>query len=190
MAVAADVLCGARDGSAELAGYGPVPGIVARRIAAESEWTSVVTEGRAGGVVKRSKTYRPSPSLVSAVIDRDVTCTFPGCRISAPRCDIDHIEPFRKDPRAEDQTLLDNLQPLCRHHHRLKTHGRWLPTRDAATGVTTWHSAMGFTYTREASLPEPDFPSLDRNPRPRRDAHGLALRAAVPDAGPRPQSPR
>jgi hypothetical protein len=188
--VAADVLCGARDGSAELVGYGLVPGVVARRIAAESEWTTVVTEGRTGVVLQRSKAYRPSPSLVGAVIDRDVTCTFPGCRIPAPRCDIDHVEPFRKDRPAEDQTRLDNLQPLCRHHHRLKTHGQWFPTRDAVTGVTTWRSAMGFAYTRDASLPEPDFPPLDRNPRPRRDAHSDALRAAFPDTGGLPQSSR
>jgi hypothetical protein len=188
--VAADVLFGVRDGSAELAGYGPVPGIVARHLAAESEWTTVAVSEGVGGPMERSKSYRPSPSLVGAVVDRDVTCTFPGCRIPAPRCDIDHIEPFRKDRPAEDQTRLDNLQPLCRHHHRLKTHGRWLPTRDAVTGVTTWRSAMGFTYTRDASLPEPNFPPLDRNPRPRRDAHSDALRTAFADVGGLPQSSR
>jgi len=45
-------------------------------------------------------------------------------------------------------TADDNLAPLCRHHHRLKTHGRWVYTRlDEATFL--WRSPHGLSFVRD-----------------------------------------
>lgn len=93
--------------------------------------------------------YRPSAALVDDVLTRDRTCTFPGCRVPAMRCDLDHIEPFDPTLPAEDQTVGTNLHALCRHHHNLKTHGGWRVERDEATGRTLWTAPTGHEYVRE-----------------------------------------
>lgn len=68
-------LCGASD---TLAGYGPVPAALARQIAAEATWTFLAVDHRSGQVHDRSsRTYRPSAAVARAVLDRDITCTFP-----------------------------------------------------------------------------------------------------------------
>ncbi|MBF4769183.1 HNH endonuclease [Nocardioides agariphilus] len=58
---------------------------------------------------------------------RDPVCVFPGCTRASRDCDLDHIEAYL--PIAEGgppgQTHPDNLAPLCRRHHRVKTHARW-----------------------------------------------------------------
>ena len=159
---AASTLLGLDEAPAALAGYGPIPASMARKIAAGSTWRAVLTDDGTGELVARSSTtYRPSPSVAGWVVDRDVTCTFPGCRVPAQRCDIDHIRPFDDRQPAVDQTTAENLHALCRHHHRLKTHGRWRPVRDASTGRTHWESGTGHRYTRD---PVPTDPT-DRPPR-------------------------
>ncbi|GGB99369.1 HNH endonuclease signature motif containing protein [Cellulomonas carbonis] len=165
-------LCGDTDTSAELAGYGPVPASVARAIAAEASWTFLAVDARSGQVVDRSaSSYRPSAAVTRAVVDRDVTCTFPGCRVPAPRCDLDHTVPF--DPRrpAADQTTTANLAALCRHHHRLKTHARWTPVHDRTTGTTTWTTPDGVTYSRDpVPVPFEQHPLPQPSRRPTQDA--------------------
>lgn len=98
--------------------------------------------------------YRPLAALADDVLARDRTCTFPGCRVPAMRCDLDHIEPFDPTMPAEDQTVGTNLHALCRHHHNLKTHGGWRVERDEATGRTLWTAPTGHEYAREP-LPAP-----------------------------------
>jgi hypothetical protein len=50
------------------------------------------------------------------------------------------------------QTRADNLQPLCRKHHLLKTHAGWGVVRDPETGVTTWTTPTGRTHTRPPTV--------------------------------------
>lgn len=159
-------LVGADDAPAELAGYGPVPAAVARTIAQEARWRFVAVDPRTGEVVDRSTdSYRPSAEVVDAIIDRDVTCTFPGCHVDARRCDLDHTDPFRDDRPAAEQTRTTNLAALCRHHHRMKTHGGWTPRRDPATGVTSWTSRSGCRYTRDpVPVPLTSEPPLPPHP--------------------------
>lgn len=156
-------LLGLRDDPAVLAGYGPIGAQMAREVAAQGAWTFTLIDPRSGEVLERaSKGYRPSPSVLAAVVDRAPTCTFPGCGVAASWCDIDHIAPYDHDRPGEEQTRTDGLHPLCRHHHVMKTHGRWTPQRDPATGVTTWHSRTGQVYTRDpvAAPFEPGPPGL------------------------------
>jgi len=52
------------------------------------------------------------------------TCVFPHCTRPARGCDLDHVDEY---VRADDggppgQTSTTNLAPLCRRHHRVKTH--------------------------------------------------------------------
>ena len=74
------------------------------------------------------------------------TCVFPWCTRSARRCDSDHIEPYD----SGGTTSSDNIAPLCRRHHRLKTHGGWRYARIEA-GSYVWTSPHGYTYLRDQS---------------------------------------
>lgn len=60
----------------------------------------------------------PPPRLRTALQFRDGVCVADGCRTPAERCDIDHIVPW-----PHGGTHAENLQVLCRRHHRLKTAG-------------------------------------------------------------------
>jgi len=62
------------------------------------------------------KTRIIPPALRRAVIARDRHCRHPGCRRPAKWCDLDHKVPWSQG----GTTTLDNLQLLCRYHHRLK----------------------------------------------------------------------
>src|SRR5690606_31169543 len=71
--------------------------------------------------------HDPPEWMREAMILRDPTCVFPGCVISARRADADHIVPYipLDEGGPPGQTCLANLAPLCRSHHRLKTHRGW-----------------------------------------------------------------
>ncbi|MDP3968274.1 MAG: HNH endonuclease signature motif containing protein, partial [Nocardioides sp.] len=81
--------------------------------------------------------HDPPEWMRELVILRDRTCVFPGCRTSARRSDLDHIEPYvpPDDGGPPGQTRPENLAALCRRHHRLKTHGGWTYRR-AGEGYT------------------------------------------------------
>ncbi|WP_299058371.1 HNH endonuclease signature motif containing protein [uncultured Nocardioides sp.] len=72
---------------------------------------------------------------------RDRHCVFPHCTRPATSCDLDHVRAYA----AGGTTCAANLAPLCRFHHRLKTHGRWrYEVLDA--GLFRWHDPWGQTY--------------------------------------------
>ncbi len=74
---------------------------------------------------------------------RDHTCVFPWCTRPARTCDKDHVH-----PRARNgPTCTCNIAPLCRHHHRLKTHTPWTYTT-LDPGTYLWTSPHGHTYLR------------------------------------------
>lgn len=63
--------------------------------------------------------YEVPAALAEQLALRDRTCVFPHCTRDARSCDQDHIEPHARG----GPTASHNLAPLCRSHHRLKTHG-------------------------------------------------------------------
>jgi hypothetical protein len=67
-------------------------------------------------------------------------CVFPGCHRPSRGKDIDHITAW---PRGRSESR--NLAPLCRFHHRLKTHAGWTYTRTGPR-TFTWTSPLGHTY--------------------------------------------
>ncbi|GAA1932883.1 HNH endonuclease signature motif containing protein [Nocardioides hwasunensis] len=87
------------------------------------------------------------------VILRDRTCVFPWCSRPARACDIDHIIAFDHEADADGRpqtgpTTTSNLAPLCRTHHRLKTHTGWR-YRMVEPGVFEWTSPHEHRYRRD-----------------------------------------
>jgi hypothetical protein len=88
--------------------------------------------------------HEPPEAMAWFVRLRDPVCVFPGCTRSSSRCDLDHIEAYvdPDDGGPPGQTHPDNLAPLCRHHHRVKTHGGWTYHRLPDVGYR-WTSPTG-----------------------------------------------
>jgi hypothetical protein len=90
------------------------------------------------------KGYRPSAELAEFVRMRDLFCRFPGCDISAERCDIDHARPWPLGP-----THASNLNCKCRKHHLMKTFwtgiGGWSDIQ-LPDGTLIWTSPSGTRY--------------------------------------------
>jgi hypothetical protein len=85
--------------------------------------------------------YDVPASMAEQVDLRDRHCVFPWCTRPAKNCDKDHVVPHA----VGDATCACNLAPLCRRHHRLKTHGRWryLPLKP---GTYLWTSPHGYQH--------------------------------------------
>ncbi len=91
--------------------------------------------------------HDPPTWMREAAILRDQHCVFPGCRVDARSCDLDHIEPYLDPDNGgpPGQTTLTNLACLCRRHHRLKTHTPW-HYRSLPHGGHEWTSPYGSTH--------------------------------------------
>ena len=75
-------------------------------------------------------------------------CVFPYCRAKARTCDCDHTTPHDPGDPGAGPTCSCNIAPLCRHHHRLKTHTPWRYVRlDPST--YRWTDPHGLTYLRD-----------------------------------------
>jgi hypothetical protein len=133
------------DETCEIDGLGPVPVSDVERLMSDPILTVLRTKGTE--VVAASTSTRViRRSLRQAIEQRDRVCVVPGCGI-ASGLEIDHLVPFAQG----GPTSIENLQRLCKHHHRLKTTGRatltrwetqdgprfgWLPRTDEADAVT------------------------------------------------------
>ena len=141
-------LAGLADNPGHVPGYGPVPAAIARELAANAPaWRRFLTDTTGVLLDAGADTYRPSERLREHVAARDWTCTFPGCGRSACDADLDHIDNY-----DGANTLASNLQPLCRTHHRVKTHTDWTPQR-RPDGTTTWTAPTGHTYHSTPETP-------------------------------------
>lgn len=165
-------LLGHSEESAELEGYGPIDAETARELSANApSFTRILTHPETGAVLSVGRDrYAVPADLRKAVEIRDETCGFAGCNRSASSCDIDH----RQDWQYGGKTEIDNLNALCRPHHRLKHETRWAVDR-TADGYLVWTSPLerhyvvrpysepGFTRIEskvEVVEPEGDAPSL------------------------------
>jgi hypothetical protein len=90
-------------------------------------------------------TYAPSAHDRELVERREPTCVHPHCTRPARRCDCDHITPFDTGGLTCPHC---NLAPLCRHHHRLKTHAGWRYWKLGPPGTYLWQEPHGLLYLR------------------------------------------
>jgi hypothetical protein len=145
-------LMGLAEDAGELAGYGPVVADIARRVAEEqagSQRRYTVTDAGTGRPISTGTTRRrPAASQRRDVEARDVTCIFPGCRMPAAGCDLDHRVLWSEG----GPTTVDQLVPLCRHEHVIRHRAGWRH-QPLAGGDHAWISALGYTYTTSGQPP-------------------------------------
>ncbi len=84
--------------------------------------------------------YRPTDVMREQAILTNATCVYPHCSRPSRSADLDHLEEW--DGHNTDST---NLAPLCRGHHRYKTHAGWDVVRTGPT-TFTWTSKHGYSY--------------------------------------------
>jgi hypothetical protein len=134
-----------------------------------SGWAAVVTDiatryaGRhavLAGLDERSEDRFPAAALARHIQVRDRTCSHPGCRRPARRCDLDHT----RDHARGGVTVRANLGPGCARHHRFKHELGWRLAQPHP-GLFEWTSPLGQIYRTRG---EPIAPPLPE-PRPRPD---------------------
>jgi hypothetical protein len=141
-----------------------IPATVLRQLAADLDalgnWAPVITDLahqhasalRPAGDPGR---YTPSAAVRRWVHVRDQRCIMIGCRAPARGTDTDHT----RDAALGGTTTDDNLDAVCRHHHRVKHEGGWTLHQPEA-GTFRWTSRLGHIYHRHPPaiiepLPEP-----------------------------------
>jgi hypothetical protein len=148
----------------ELSGFGPISPETARELAKDATLRRLVTDPMTGIMIDLGARYRPSPALGRIVNALHRTCRFPGCSRRAIECDGDHA----RSHRSGGATSTTNLHPLCRMHHNLKTHKRWMVELNP-DGTETWTSPFGFVHHTPAATYPVEFlepPPVDDMPEP------------------------
>jgi hypothetical protein len=147
-----ETLMNLSESGGELAGYGPVVADIARQVTdrqSDSEWRFTVTHPDSGLPVHNGVTRRrPATGQRRHVETRDRTCVFPGCRMPAVNCDLDHRIPWSEG----GPTDVDLLAPLCRHDHGNRHHCGW-SYRRLSKGDYEWTSRLGHRYTTSGKPP-------------------------------------
>jgi hypothetical protein len=137
-------LLGLDDQPGEIPGWGPVISDITRQLvgdADKAEWrVAVEHEGQLVDVITTRR--RPSKAQKRIAQTRNPHCVFPGCRMPARECDLDH----RHSWAETHQTSTCGLEPLCRHHHKLKHRGWKLEKHPTKPNTYIWTSPLGQTY--------------------------------------------
>jgi hypothetical protein len=186
--VAASTLLGHDEQPGDLAGHGPIPAAVARRLAADQTgtWRRLLTDPATGQLLDYGHTtYRPPRDLADFVMARDQVCTFPGCRRRAHRCELDHRTPYQHG----GPTNPENLAALCKRHHTGKHTPPPGPRTANPTAATPGPAPPATTTDPDPpNYPETAPPSAPTHPSNRRSAGRSAL--TLPAARPCRRRPR
>ena len=126
----------------EIAGVGPVPVAHVRELLGDAMLTILVEDGR--DVRTFARPGRKKVTALTHLLDaRDTVCTITGCN-RAQRLEHDHRVPVSDG----GDTAADNLEGLCRPHHRHKTEG-W-KVADHPDGRRTLDPPPGTRHTAAA----------------------------------------
>jgi hypothetical protein len=148
-----EVLVGCSTGDvAEIAGVGPVPAEVLRRLACDAN-VDLAVEDRNGAIMDQGRVRRdPTPVQRVEIDRRDKGCRFPGCSYTE-FTNVHHIQHWADG----GLTNLDNLVTLCGRHHRAVHELGWAVTGDAGEVLSftsphghSMHSAPSPTWRRSS----------------------------------------
>jgi hypothetical protein len=152
-------------GWVEAAGHGPIPtdalAAILDKYGRRAIWRCQVLDDRPDSptygtliAIGRAATdpgYTPSPFVKALVKATRPRCSHPGCGRPAIDADLDHVTAHGKGGQTSEQ----NLAPLCRFHHLLKTHAGFTPTLDPVTGQITWRTPSGHLVNEPPDAPPP-----------------------------------
>jgi hypothetical protein len=140
--VPALALLGSSDEPADLVGRSPIDAETARELACvtRSPWERILTHPVTGAVL-HVDTYQRTAAIDRYLRARDQHCRFPGCRLPAIRCEVDHTI----DHALGGPTDSRNLAHLCQRHHSMKQFTTWR-VRQLGDGVLEWTSPLGRVY--------------------------------------------
>lgn len=96
--------------------------------------------------------YETPPATAEALHLRTPADAFPYAGNLTLDKDKDHVRPYRPPDSGgpPGQTNLDNLAPMIRFHHRIKTHGRW-QVRQPEANVYLWRTPHGRYFRVDAA---------------------------------------
>ncbi|MCZ7532015.1 MAG: HNH endonuclease [Acidimicrobiia bacterium] len=171
-----ETLTGLAQRSGDLGGYGPVVADIARQTVEQNpdaEFRFMVTDRKTRQLVSHGTTRRRPTAEQRRLVEMfHLRCVFPGCRMPATQCDLDHrIEWLGNGP-----TTVDNLLPLCRHDHVIRHDAGWKHFIDDV-GDYVWVSPLGVAYRQppdDDQFPNaaaidavaPDVPAVDNGSDP------------------------
>lgn len=148
-----ETLAGLTDAPGDLAGFGPVIADITRQVAAAQvggEWRFTLVDPRTGIALHDGTTRRrPAASQRRSVEGRDQICYFPGGRMPAAGCDLDHRTPWAE----RRHTSVDGLDAGCRHDHVTVRHRLGWRYERLAGGDFLWTSLLGHQYTKSGLPP-------------------------------------
>jgi hypothetical protein len=136
------------EGVAEIAGVGPVPAEVVRRLACDAN-VDLAVEDREGSILDQGRARRdPTPVQRVEIDRRDKGCRFPGCSYTE-FTNVHHVQHWVDG----GLTNLDNLVTLCGRHHRAVHELGWSLSGNA-DAVLTFTSPHGRSMR---SVPSPTW---------------------------------
>ncbi|SDQ27694.1 HNH endonuclease signature motif containing protein [Microbacterium sp. cf332] len=148
VAITAETLAGSDEHPAEVVGAGLIDADTARLLAGQTrEWDRLFIDPITRTPLEVD-TYRPTAAMAKLLKARDQHCRFPGCRLAAIRCEIDHT----RDYALSGHTHLANLAHLCQRHHSMKQFTSW-HVRQVGGGVLEWTSPGGRIYREDVPMP-------------------------------------
>ncbi|MEW2011750.1 MULTISPECIES: HNH endonuclease signature motif containing protein [Microbacterium] len=160
--IPAATLTGEDDGPSDLTGRSPIDPATARTLAGDTGMWERLFHDPTTGVTVSTDSYRVPTGMRRFLQARDQHCRFPGCRVAAIRCEVDHTHDHALDGRTE----LSNLAHLCQRHHSMKQFTAWR-VRQLQGGVLEWTSPLGRMYREDAPTPAVAFtPAAPPSPPP------------------------
>lgn len=160
--VPVSTLTGDGESSGLLDGTVPVDAETARHLTARAPTLRrVLTDPVTGAMLTVDRrSYVVPADLRAFLTQRDLTCRFPGCRVPARRCDLDHTTAWADGGTTD----AGNLASLCRKHHTLKHETRWSVEQldgPNGRGVLAWTSPRGRTYLTSPGTADHTLDHLD-----------------------------
>ncbi|MEI3865867.1 DUF222 domain-containing protein [Microbacterium sp. CCNWLW134] len=136
-------LMGQSDVPCDLAGVGPIDADTARLLAGNTDgtWERLLVHPITGLTMAVDQ-YRPTGAMMRFLKGRDKHCRWPGCRMPARTCEVDH----NHDAALGGRTEICNLSCLCQRHHSMKQFTAW-KVKQLDGGVIEWTSPTGRVYT-------------------------------------------
>ena len=115
--VSLETLAGLSDDPGQLSGGAVIPADLARVIATQegATWFRLLTDPEGDPVSLSTKSYQPTGTIWRHVVATHPTCVHPACDRPSVLSELDHVVPW---PAGSTET--DNLEPLCRRHHKAK----------------------------------------------------------------------